>query len=88
MADRPRRSGFTQTFTIPDEDDIYDNLSIALLEDAPGPAEETDTSSLYNTNETIAAFFNGSYNPTLENQSTTPPTPTPNPVIPIVATTL
>jgi hypothetical protein len=36
MADRPRRSGFTQTFTVPDEDDIYDNLSIAPLEDAPG----------------------------------------------------
>ena len=41
MADRPRRSGLTQRFAVPDEDDIYDDPSIALLEDASGPAEET-----------------------------------------------
>jgi hypothetical protein len=48
MADRPRRSSLTQTFAVTDEDDIYDDLSIAPLEDAPGPTEETSTSSLYN----------------------------------------
>jgi hypothetical protein len=87
MADRPRRSGLTQTFAVPDEDDIYDDPSIAPLEDAPGPAEETDTSDLYNTEETITAFFNDSYSPTVESQSTTTPTPTPGLVVPTVATT-
>jgi hypothetical protein len=87
MADRPRRSGLTQTFAVPDEDDIYDDPSIAPLEDALGPTEETDTSGLYNTEETIPAFFNGSYSPTVESQSTTTPTPTPGPVVPTVATT-
>jgi hypothetical protein len=86
MADRPRLSGLTQTFAVPDEDDVYDDPSIAPLEDAPGPAEDTDNSGLYNTNETIAAFFNGSYSPTVESQSTTIPTPTPGPVIPTIAT--
>lgn len=81
MADRPRRSGLTQRFAVPDEDDIYDDPSIVPLEDVPGPAEETDTFGLYKTNETIAAFFNGSHSPTVESQSTITPTPTPGPVI-------
>jgi hypothetical protein len=87
MADRPRRSGLTQTFAVPDEDDIYNDPSIALLEDASGPTEETDTSGLYNTDETITAFFNGSYSPTVESQSTTISTPTPGPVVPTIANT-
>jgi hypothetical protein len=87
MADRPRRSGLTQTFAVPDEDDIYDDPSIAPLEDAPGHTEETNASSLYNTNETITAFLNGSYSPTVESQLTTPPTPTPGLFIPTIATT-
>jgi hypothetical protein len=66
MADRPRRSGLTQIFAVPDEDDIYDNPSIVPLEDAPGYTEETNASSLYNTNEIITAFLNGSYSPTVE----------------------
>ena len=81
MANRPRRSGLTQRFAVPDEDDIYDNPSIVPLEDVPGPAEETDTFGLYKTNETIAAFFNGSHSPTVESQSTITPTPTPGLVI-------
>jgi hypothetical protein len=88
MADRPRRSGLTQTFAAPNEDDIYDDLTIAPLEDALGPTEETDTSGLYNTDETITAFFNGSYSLTVESQSTTISTPTPGPVVPTIATTL
>ena len=88
MASRPRRSGLTQTFAVPDEDDIYDDPPIAPLEDALGPTEETDTSGLYNTGETITAFFNGLYSPTVESQSTTTPTPTPGLVVPTVAMTL
>jgi hypothetical protein len=88
MADRLRRSGPTQTFAVPDEDDIYDDLSIAPLEDALGPTEETDTSGLYNTSETITAFFNGLYSLTVESQLTRTPTPTPGLVLPTVATTL
>ena len=61
MASRSRRSGLTQTFAVPDEDDIYDNASITPLEDAPRPAEETGTSSLHDINETIAAVSNNSY---------------------------
>jgi hypothetical protein len=88
MANRPRRSGLTQTSAVPDEDDIDDDPSIAPLEDAPGPTEETDTLGIYNTDETIAMFFDSSYSPTVESQSTTTtPTPTPGPVIPTVATT-
>lgn len=76
MADRPRRSGLTQRFAVPNEDDIYDDPSIVPLEDVPGPAEETNTFGLYKTNETIAAFFNGSHSLTVESQSTITPTPT------------
>ena len=65
MADQPRQSGLTQTFTVPNEDDIYDDPLIALLEDAPGPTEETNTSNLYNTKETVTMFFNSSYSPTV-----------------------
>jgi hypothetical protein len=71
MADQPRRSGLTQTSAVPDEDVIYHDPSIAPLEDSLGPAEETDTLGLYNTDETIAVFFNSSYSPTVESQSTT-----------------
>jgi hypothetical protein len=88
MANRPRRSGLTQTSAVPDEDDIHDDPSIAPLEDTPGLAEETDTLGLYNTDETIAVFFNSSYSSTVESQSITTPTPTPGLVIPTVATTL
>jgi hypothetical protein len=87
MANQPRQSGLTQTFTVPNEDDMYDDPSIALLEDALRPTEETNTSGLYNTDETITAFFNSSYSPTVESQSTTISTPTPGPVVPTIATT-
>jgi hypothetical protein len=57
MANRPRRSRLTQTFAVPDEDDIYDNVLIAPL-DKLGTAEDTDNTSLVNSNERIAAFLN------------------------------
>ena len=87
IVNRPRRSGPTQTFAVPKEDDIYDDPSITPLEDALKRTEETDTSGLYNAGETITAFFNGLYSPTVESQSTITPTPTPGLVLPTIATT-
>jgi hypothetical protein len=42
MANRPRRSGAIQTFAVPDEDDIYDDLpaSIAPLEEEIEPMND------------------------------------------------
>ena len=61
MAHRPRRSGATQTFAIPDEDDIYNDssASIALLEEEFEPVEDTNSPSFPNNhmNKTLAAFF-------------------------------
>jgi hypothetical protein len=88
MAERPTQSGLTQTFAVPDKDDIYDDPSIAPLEGALGSVEETDTLGLYSTNETIAVFFNSSYSLTVESQIITTPMPTLGLVIPTVATML
>ncbi|CAG5180852.1 uncharacterized protein ALTATR162_LOCUS9469 [Alternaria atra] len=61
MTNRPRRSGATQTFAVPDEDDIYNNspASITLLEEEFRPVEDTNSPSFSdnNINETLAAFF-------------------------------
>jgi hypothetical protein len=57
MANRPRRSRLTQTFAVPNEDDIYDDASIAPL-DETGTAEDTDNNSLIDINKTIAALLN------------------------------
>jgi hypothetical protein len=61
MTNRPRRSGATQTFAVPDEDDIYNNSpgSIALLEEEFKPVEDTNSPNFPNNtiNETPAAFF-------------------------------
>jgi hypothetical protein len=57
MANRPRRSRLTQTFAVPNEDNIYDNASIAPLDES-GTAEDTDNTSLIDINERIAAFLN------------------------------
>ncbi|KAI0616173.1 hypothetical protein TUN199_11839, partial [Pyrenophora tritici-repentis] len=80
MTNRPRRSRLTQTFVIPDEDDIYDDASIAPL-DETGAAEDTENTSLIDINETIAAFLNDADS---QSQSTAPPTP--SPVIPATET--
>jgi hypothetical protein len=73
MANRPRRSRLTQTFAVPVEDDIYDDASIAPL-DETGTAEDTDNTSLIDINGTIAAFLNDADS---QSQSTAPPTPSP-----------
>ncbi|CAG5137353.1 uncharacterized protein ALTATR162_LOCUS72 [Alternaria atra] len=95
MTNRPRRSGATQTFAVPDEDDIYDNspASIALLEEEFGPVEDTNSPSFSDNNidETLAAFFydadsNSNSILTVESQSTAPSTPTPRPNTPTTLT--
>ena len=73
MANRPRRSRLIQTFVVPDEDDIYEDASIAPL-DETGTAEDTDTTSLIDINETIAAILTDANS---QSQSTAPPTPSP-----------
>ncbi|KAF7448758.1 Dimer-Tnp-hAT domain containing protein [Pyrenophora tritici-repentis] len=80
MANRPRRSRVTQTFAVPDEDDIYDNASIAPLDES-GTAEDTDNTSLIDINERIASFLNDADS---QSQSSAPPTP--SPVIPATET--
>ncbi|KAF2628304.1 hypothetical protein BU25DRAFT_458144 [Macroventuria anomochaeta] len=73
MANCPRRSHLTQTFVVPDEDDIYDDASIAPL-DETRTAEDTDNTSLIDINETIATFLT---NADSQSQSTAPLTPLP-----------
>jgi hypothetical protein len=82
MANCPRRSHLTQIFAVPDENDIYDNASIALLDES-GTAENTDNTSLTDINKTIAAFLN---NADSQSQSSVPPTHLP--VIPATETGL
>jgi hypothetical protein len=56
MANRPRRGGLTQTFGVPNEDDIYDDALITLLDES-GPTEDTNSSGLHDISETLAAFL-------------------------------
>ena len=95
MAYRPRRSGATQIFAIPDEDDIYNNspASIAPLQEEFEPVEDTNSPSFPNDNmnETLAAFVYDADSDnnrilTVESQSTTPSTPTPRPNTPATLT--
>jgi hypothetical protein len=97
MANRPRRSGATQTFAVPDEDDIYDDspASIALLKEESEPVEDTNSPSFPDNdiNETLAAFFydvnsnsNSNSIPIVESQSTAPPIPAPRPITPATLT--
>jgi hypothetical protein len=57
MANRPRRSSLTQKFAIPNEDYIYDDIIIVLLDES-GPTEDTNSSGSYDIRETLAAFLN------------------------------
>jgi hypothetical protein len=61
MTNRPRRSGATQTFAVPDKDGIHDNspASIAPLEEEFEPVKDTNSPSFPDNdiNETLAAFF-------------------------------
>jgi hypothetical protein len=95
MTNRPWRSGATQKFAVPDEDDIYNDspASIALLEEEFEPVEDTNSPSFPDNtiNETLAAFFydadsNSNSILTVESQSTTPSTPTPRPNTPTTLT--
>jgi hypothetical protein len=80
VANRPSRSRLTQAFAVPDEDDIYDDASIAPL-DETGTAEATDNNSLIDINETIAAFLHDA-----DSQSQSTATPMPSPVTPATKT--
>jgi hypothetical protein len=86
MTNRPWRSGATQTFAVPDEDDIYNDspASIALLEEEFKPVEDTNSPSFPDNtiNKTAAAFFydsdsNSNSIITVESQSAAPSTLTP-----------
>ena len=60
MTNRQRRSGATQTFAVPDEDDIYNDslASIAQLEGEFKPVEDINSPSFHNNiDKTLAAFF-------------------------------
>jgi hypothetical protein len=74
MTNRPQRSGLTQTFAIPHEDDIYEDASIAPLDES-GPTKDTDSSGLHDISETLAAFLADTKTPTIDSQSTAPPSP-------------
>jgi hypothetical protein len=76
MVNRPRRSGLTQTFAIPHEDDIYEDASIASLDEL-GPTKDTDSPGLHDISETLAAFLDDANTPTIDSQSTAPPSPSP-----------
>jgi hypothetical protein len=80
MANRPKRSRLTQTFAVPDKDNIYDNALIAPLDES-GTAEDTDDTSLIDINETIATFLNNA-----DSQSQLSAPATPSPVIPATET--
>jgi hypothetical protein len=82
MANRPRKSRLTQTFTVSDENDIYDNASFAPL-DKSGTAEDTDNTSLTDINKRTAAFLNNA-----DSQSQSSVSPTHLPVIPAMETGL
>jgi hypothetical protein len=74
MTNRPQRSGLTQTFAIPHEDDIYEDASIAPLDES-GPTKDTDSSGLHDISETLAAFLADTKTPTIDSQSTALPSP-------------
>jgi hypothetical protein len=61
MTNRLRRSGATQTFAVPDDDNIYNDSPalIAQLEEEFKPVEDINSPSFpdNNINETLAAFF-------------------------------
>ncbi|KAF2034789.1 hypothetical protein EK21DRAFT_85344 [Setomelanomma holmii] len=90
-----QRSGATQTFTIPNKDDIYDNSPalIALLEEEFEPVEDNNSPSFPDNdiNKTLAAFFynddsNSNSILTVKSQSTVPSMPTPRLITPATLT--
>jgi hypothetical protein len=85
MANRLRRSGLTQTFAIPSEEDIYDDETSnppAFIEQSEQEYEPLEEDSYPDIDETLAAFLNDSTNLTVDSLSTVPPS-TPAPSTPI-----
>jgi hypothetical protein len=75
MANRLRRSGLTQTFAIPSEEDIYDDETSnppAFTEQSEQEYEPLEEDSYPNIDETLAAFLNDSTNLTVDSLSTVP----------------
>jgi hypothetical protein len=65
MADRLRRSGLTQTFAVPSEEDIYDDGTSnppAFIEQSEQEYEPPEEDSYPDIDETLAAFLNDSTN--------------------------
>jgi hypothetical protein len=85
MANRLRRSGLTQTFAIPSEEDIYDDETSnppAFIEQSEQEYEPLGEDSYPDIDETLATFLNDSTNLTVDSLSTVPPS-TPAPSTPI-----
>jgi hypothetical protein len=85
MADRLRRSGLTQTFAVPSEEDIYDDETsnpLAFIEQSEQEYEPPEEDSYPDIDETLAAFLNDSANLTVDSLSAVSPS-TPTPSIPI-----
>ena len=90
MADRLRRSGLTQTFAAPSEEDIYDDETSnppTFIEQSEQEYEPPEEDSYPDIDETLAAFLNDSTNLTVDSLSAvSPSTPTPSaPITPAAA---
>jgi hypothetical protein len=85
MANRLRRSGLTQTFAIPSEEDIYDNETNnppTFAEQSEQEYEPPEEDGYPNVDETLTTFLNDNTNLTVDSLSTVPPsTPTPSTLI-------
>jgi hypothetical protein len=89
MADRLRRSGLTQTFAVPSEEDIYDDEISnppAFIEQSEQEYEPPEGDSYPDIDKTLAAFLNDSTNLIVDSLSTIPPS-TPAPSTPIIPAT-
>jgi hypothetical protein len=85
MANRLHRSGLTQTFAIPSEEDIYNNETNnppAFTEQLEQEYEPPEEDSYPNINETLTTFLNDNTNLTVDRLSTVPlSTPVPSTLI-------
>jgi hypothetical protein len=90
MANCLRRSGLTQTFAVPFEEDIYDdetNNPPAFTEQLEQEYEPLEEDSYPDVDETLATFLNDNNNLTVDSLSTVPPS-TPVPSTPITPATI
>jgi hypothetical protein len=85
MANRLRRSGLTQIFAVPSEEDIYNNKTnnhLAFTEQSEQEYEPPEEDSYPNVNETLTIFLNDNTNLIVDSLSTIPPsTPIPSTLI-------